>query len=60
MQPDSARSDDPVIAFLRREVDRDRGAPGEPREDESGERADDPRAGLRNALDKLDRVSRKP
>ncbi|OBX18127.1 hypothetical protein A9995_13275 [Erythrobacter sp. QSSC1-22B] len=49
------QSGDPVIAFLRREADRDRGAPGEPR----NEQADDPRAGLRNALDKLDRVSRK-
>jgi len=55
-EPASAeRSDDPVIAFLRREADRDRGAPGEPQH----ERPDDPRAGLRNALDKLDKVSRK-
>jgi len=57
-QPEPAsveRSDDPVIAFLRREADRDRGAPGEPQH----ERPDDPRAGLRNALDKLDKVSRK-
>lgn len=51
----SEPSDDPVIAFLRREAERDRGAPREPRH----ERAYDPRAGLRNALDKLDRVSRK-
>lgn len=57
-QPDPAyapESDDPVIAFLRREADRDRGEPGEPR----SERQNDPRAVLRNALDKLDRVSRK-
>ncbi|MBU2339689.1 MAG: hypothetical protein KKE77_00360 [Alphaproteobacteria bacterium] len=54
-EPAETQADDPVIAFLRREADRDRGAPGEP----PAERSDDPRAGLRNALDKLDRVSRK-
>lgn len=57
-QPGSApagQSDDPVIAFLRREADRDRGTQG----DSQREHADDPRAVLRSALDKLDRVSRK-
>lgn len=55
-QPTAAeQSDDPVIAFLRREADRESGAPGEA----PHERPDDARAGLRNALNKLDRVSRK-
>tara|TARA_R110002072_G_scaffold121321_9_gene254924 strand:- start:9098 stop:10501 length:1404 start_codon:yes stop_codon:yes gene_type:complete len=52
--PAQEQPDDPVIAFLRREADRDRGGAGEPRD----QRSDDPRAGLRSALDKLDRVSR--
>lgn len=54
--PAQEQPDDPVIAFLRREADRDRGGAGEPRD----QRSDDPRAGLRSALDKLDRVSRTP
>ncbi len=49
------QTDDPVIAFLRREADRESGAPG----DASCQPSDDPRTGLRKALDKLDRVSRK-
>lgn len=46
------RADDPVIAFLRREAERDAPASG------SGPRSGDPQAELRSALDKLSRVGK--
>ncbi len=54
-EPEAEEPDDPVIAFLRREADRDRNLPGVQRRAHPS----DPQAVLRNALDKLDRVSRK-
>ncbi|MBX7501413.1 hypothetical protein K3181_08165 [Qipengyuania sp. YG27] len=51
--PDGGRGEeDPVIAFLRREAERDMSATG------PGHRSSDPQAELRSALDKLSRVGK--
>ena len=50
--------DDPVIAFLRREVDREKGFDHAALPSRGAN--DDPQASLRSALERLDQVSRKP